>query len=169
MTARTERKVSRTLIALVSTLLLFVAATFGVYNMSFETLFDRNMLHQCNGPQRGILLESGQTSEIAALPIGLFRLYYLAPSNDRRDFCSCEVSCQDGNVNLYMTDYEGYWIYPEFLNDWNDGAEYECVAESAGNAPESCDIRGIGDDWYCYIMLRARTSLTNCTLTCGYE
>lgn len=170
MTAQQERKISRTLIALGSTALLFAAAALGFYNgsVSFETLLDRNMLHQCNGPQRGIKLESQQTYSLAALPLGLFRLFYLPPPDDRRLFCSCEVTCEDGNANLYMTDYEGYWIYPEFLNDWNNDAEYECIAESRGNEPESCEIRGLGDEWYCYIMIRARTSLTNCALTCGY-
>ena len=142
----------RKVIALASTLLLFAAAALGFYNssVSFETLLDRNMLHQCNGPQRGIKLESQQEYSLAALPIGLFRLFYLAPSDNSRDRCSCDLVCDDGNANLYMTDYEGYWVYPEFLNDWNTDADYDCVAETTGNDPETCDIRGIGDDWHCY-------------------
>ncbi|GAX22755.1 hypothetical protein FisN_11Hh355 [Fistulifera solaris] len=171
MTSQEPRKISRTLVALGSTALLFAAAALGVYNgsVSFETLLDRNMLHQCNGPKRGQKLSPGETSFVAAMPRATVRLYYMpVGSVNRNDFCQCEVVCATGNVDLYMTDLEAFWIYPDFLNNWADEEEYECVSERSGNTKETCSIRGVNDDWYCYAMVRARTSATGCNMVCEY-
>lgn len=171
MTAQPGRKISRTLIALGSTALLFAAAALGFYNSSvtLETLLDRNMLHQCNGPQRGVKLTVGTSRFMAALPPATVRLFYIptAAANINK-FCKCDLVCATGNADLYMTDYEGYWVYPQFLNNWQPEEEYDCISTVPGNEKDSCGIRGVGDDWYAYIMIRARTPATGCTIECNY-
>ena len=166
-----ERKISRTVIALGSTALLVAAATLGFYNssVSFDTLLDRNMLHQCNGPQRGIKLTPGRSNFIAAMPPGNARLFYIPTPVAKLDsFCQCEVNCAIGRFDLYMTDWEGFWTYPNFLNNWQPEEEYECVSKTGGNSKETCEIRGVGDEWFAYIMIRAKTPATRCTIICDY-
>ncbi len=171
MTSPEARKISRTMVALCSTMLLCAAAALGMYTTStpFASFLDRNMLHQCNGPKRGQKVDPGQDTLIAALAPGLVRLFYMpTPHENRRDFCRCELLCAAGNLDLYMTDYEAFWIYPEFVNDWQPEEDYDCVSTQGGNIKETCEIRGSGDDWYCYIMVRGRTGATGCSLDCGY-
>lgn len=172
MTAQPERKIPRTMIALASTALLVAAAALGFCSRgsaSLETLLDRNMLHQCNGPQRGIKLVPGRNNFIAAMPPGNARIFYIPTSEENlQKFCSCEVECAAGNVDLYMTDWEGFWTYPNFLNNWQPEEEYECLSKTKGNAKETCQIRGVGEEWFCYIMLRARTATTKCIIECNY-
>lgn len=171
MTDQPERKINRKAIALSSAILLFAAAAVGFYSStgSFETLFDRSVLHQCNGPQRGLKATPGSTYNIAALAPNLARLYYIpVPAENRRDFCRCELLCNSGNADLYMTDYEGYWVFPEFLNDWRPEEEYDCVSTQRGNIKDVCQVRGVEDDWYCYIMVRGRTAAAGCTLDCEF-
>ncbi|GAX19833.1 hypothetical protein FisN_11Lh296 [Fistulifera solaris] len=161
-------KNSRSCIALGSAILLFAAATVGFYyNSSFETLLDRSMLHQCNGPARGIKLTPDRPHYVAAIVNP--RIFYIpTPTAELNNFCSCEVECETGFIDLYMTDHEGFWTFPDFINNWVPEEEYECISSNKGNAKETCQIRGVGDEWYCYIMIKAKVPASRCAIECSY-
>ncbi|GAX14751.1 hypothetical protein FisN_11Hh296 [Fistulifera solaris] len=168
MTLLATDKNSHSWMALGSAILLFSAATVGFYHTSsFETLLDRSLLHQCNGPARGIKLTPDRPHYVAAIVNP--RIFYIpTPTAELNSFCSCEVECETGFIDLYMTDHEGFWTFPDFINNWVPEEEYECISSNKGNSKETCQIRGVGDEWYCYIMIKAKVPASRCAIECSY-